>query len=140
MAQIGWFVFSGGGAIFFLALAGVWLLVSGDSRRARLALAALSLFYWVASTNLVADRLRSLIASPYAPLTRQAVPHGRTAVVLLGSGGFGVRDWAGTQFAVVDRIGLERHELSGLAKDVGSTAVLLAFALLIVVWAGVLLG
>src|ERR1044072_3108241 len=24
---------------------------------------------------------------------------------------------------VVDRIGLERHELSGLAKDVGSTAV-----------------
>ncbi len=42
--------------------------------------------------------------------------------------------------AVVDRIGLERHELSGLAKDVGSTAVLLAFALLIVVWAGVLLG
>jgi len=41
---------------------------------------------------------------------------------------------------VVDRIGLERHELSGLAKDVGSTAVLLSFALLITVWACVLLG
>lgn len=41
---------------------------------------------------------------------------------------------------VVDRIGLERHELSGLAKDVGSTAVLIAFILLGVVWAGVLLG
>jgi len=41
---------------------------------------------------------------------------------------------------VVDRIGLERHELSGLAKDVGSTAVLLAFVFLIVIWAGVLLG
>lgn len=41
---------------------------------------------------------------------------------------------------VVDRIGLERHELSGLAKDVGSTAVLIAFLLLIVIWAGVLLG
>lgn len=41
---------------------------------------------------------------------------------------------------VVDRIGLERHELSGLAKDVGSTAVLLAFALLIVVWGFVLFG
>ncbi len=40
---------------------------------------------------------------------------------------------------VVDRIGLERHELSGLAKDVGSTAVLLAFLLLIVIWLGVLL-
>ncbi len=35
---------------------------------------------------------------------------------------------------VVDRIGLERHELSGLAKDVGSTAVLFSFGLLTVVW------
>jgi diacylglycerol kinase (ATP) len=41
---------------------------------------------------------------------------------------------------VVDRIGLERHELSGLAKDLGSTAVLLAFALLGIVWGFVLLG
>jgi diacylglycerol kinase (ATP) len=41
---------------------------------------------------------------------------------------------------VVDRIGLERHELSGLAKDVGSTAVLLSFAVLIVVWGFVLCG
>src|ERR1041384_5574019 len=32
---------------------------------------------------------------------------------------------------VVDRIGLERHELSGLAKDVGSSAVLLSFGLLL---------
>jgi len=41
---------------------------------------------------------------------------------------------------VVDRIGLERHELSGLAKDVGSTAVLLGFLLLGIVWGFVLLG
>lgn len=41
---------------------------------------------------------------------------------------------------VVDRVGLERHELSGLAKDVGSTAVLLSFAVLGVVWGFVLLG
>jgi diacylglycerol kinase (ATP) len=41
---------------------------------------------------------------------------------------------------VVDRVGLERHELSGLAKDVGSTAVLLSFAVLAVVWGFVLLG
>ena len=41
---------------------------------------------------------------------------------------------------VVDRIGLERHELSGLAKDVGSTAVLLSFALLAVIWGFVLFG
>ncbi len=34
--------------------------------------------------------------------------------------------------AVVDRIGLEHHELSGRAKDIGSASVLLAL-----VWAGV---
>ena len=36
--------------------------------------------------------------------------------------------------ATVDRIGLERHELAGLAKDLGSAAVLLTLALLGVVW------
>jgi diacylglycerol kinase (ATP) len=41
---------------------------------------------------------------------------------------------------VVDRIGLERHELSGLAKDVGSGAVLLSFIVLCVVWGFILFG
>jgi diacylglycerol kinase (ATP) len=41
---------------------------------------------------------------------------------------------------VVDRIGLERHELSGLAKDVGSSAVLLSFAVLATTWGLLLLG
>jgi diacylglycerol kinase (ATP) len=41
---------------------------------------------------------------------------------------------------VVDRIGLEHHELSGLAKDVGSTAVLLSFGVLGVTWGFLLLG
>jgi diacylglycerol kinase (ATP) len=41
---------------------------------------------------------------------------------------------------VVDRIGLERHELSALAKDVGSTAVLLSFCQLAVVWGFLLFG
>jgi len=36
--------------------------------------------------------------------------------------------------AVVDRGGLEHHELAGRAKDMGSAAVALAIALLLVVW------
>lgn len=36
--------------------------------------------------------------------------------------------------ATVDRIGLEHHELSGLAKDLGSAAVLSAFMLLGLTW------
>jgi diacylglycerol kinase (ATP) len=35
---------------------------------------------------------------------------------------------------VVDRIGLERHPLSGFAKDVGSAAVLFGLLLLFLTW------
>lgn len=41
--------------------------------------------------------------------------------------------------AAIDRIGLERHPLSGLAKDIGSAAVFTSFALLVAVWLLVLL-
>jgi diacylglycerol kinase (ATP) len=34
--------------------------------------------------------------------------------------------------AIVDRVGLERHELSGRAKDIGSAAVMLSL-----IWAGI---
>src|SRR6188768_3377686 len=40
--------------------------------------------------------------------------------------------------ATVDRIGLERHTLSGLAKDIGSAAVFSSLTLLVVVWTLVL--
>jgi diacylglycerol kinase (ATP) len=42
--------------------------------------------------------------------------------------------------ATVDRIGFERHALAGLAKDIGSAAVLMSFVLLAVVWLIVLYG
>ena len=42
--------------------------------------------------------------------------------------------------ATVDRIGLERHVLAGLAKDIGSAAVLMSFVLLGVMWLLVLIA
>lgn len=39
--------------------------------------------------------------------------------------------------ALTDRVGMERHELSGRAKDLGSAAVLLSLVLVVVVWSGV---
>lgn len=42
--------------------------------------------------------------------------------------------------ATVDRIGFERHALAGLAKDIGSAAVLMSFVLLAAVWLLVLFG
>jgi len=41
--------------------------------------------------------------------------------------------------ATVDRVGLEHHELSGLAKDLGSAAVLTSFGLLGLTWLLILL-
>ena len=40
--------------------------------------------------------------------------------------------------SVVDRIGDEHHELSGRAKDMGSSAVFLAITIAIIIWAAVL--
>jgi diacylglycerol kinase (ATP) len=42
--------------------------------------------------------------------------------------------------ATVDRISLEHHVLAGLAKDIGSAAVLMSFVLVGVVWVLVLTG
>ncbi|HEX9139388.1 MAG TPA: diacylglycerol kinase [Steroidobacteraceae bacterium] len=42
--------------------------------------------------------------------------------------------------ATVDRIGFERHELAGLAKEIGSAAVLLSLALVALIWVLVLTG
>ncbi len=39
--------------------------------------------------------------------------------------------------AVVDRIGTERHELSGRAKDQGSAAVFIAIANCVLVWCAI---
>lgn len=41
--------------------------------------------------------------------------------------------------AVVDRIGHEHHELSGMAKDIGSAAVMLSIATLLGCWGVILL-
>jgi diacylglycerol kinase (ATP) len=41
--------------------------------------------------------------------------------------------------AVVDRVGVEHHELSGRAKDLGSAAVYMALVNVVVIWMLVLL-
>lgn len=42
--------------------------------------------------------------------------------------------------SVVNRIGLEHHELSGRAKDQGSAAVMLSLILVAIIWISVLFG
>ncbi|MCL7421021.1 MAG: diacylglycerol kinase [Methylobacter sp.] len=40
---------------------------------------------------------------------------------------------------IVDRVGLERHELSGRAKDIGSAAVMLSLAWAAITWTLILI-
>lgn len=42
--------------------------------------------------------------------------------------------------AVVDRIGPERHDLSGRAKDIGSALVFLSLMLLVIIWVIVIIN
>lgn len=42
--------------------------------------------------------------------------------------------------ATVDRVGLERHELSGRAKDIGSAAVMLSLVWAAITWIYILTG
>lgn len=42
--------------------------------------------------------------------------------------------------AVVDRIGSERHEISGRAKDMGSALVFLSLMLLAIIWAIIIIN
>ena len=42
--------------------------------------------------------------------------------------------------ATIDRVSLERHPLAGRAKDLGSAAVMLSLANLVIVWGLVLFG
>ena len=42
--------------------------------------------------------------------------------------------------ATVDRVGQERHELSGRAKDLGSAAVVLSICIAFIVWAIIVCG
>jgi uncharacterized SAM-binding protein YcdF (DUF218 family) len=108
VAGIVWFIFSGGGAVVFLALAALWVAFSHGSRRSRHVLVAVAACYWFAAADIVPQTARELMVSGFTPLERAGVPPGRTAVVLLGSGSYQFRDWSENHYAVVDRIGAAR--------------------------------
>ena len=107
MAGVAWYLFSSGGAVVLLSIAAAWALVSRRPLARRFAI-ALVLFYWIASTDVVPDVVRQLLAAGYRPLISTDVPPGRTAVVLLGSGSLRFRDWSENQLALIDPIGASR--------------------------------
>jgi uncharacterized SAM-binding protein YcdF (DUF218 family) len=101
-------VLSIGGLIIAAAIAGVWLIVRPASRAARASLATVLLAYAVTSTYPVPHAIAQSLRANFKPLERSAVPAGRTAVVLLGSGSFTQYDWANNRASVLDAYGLAR--------------------------------
>jgi len=98
-------------------LKGAWVEEAAFRQEVAFAVVALPLGIWLGHTGVE----RALLAGPVLLVL---------VVELLNS----------AIEATVDRISLERHALAGLAKDIGSAAVLMAFILLGVTWTLVLLG
>ena len=101
-------MFSSGGLTVTLMFVGLWVVTSKGSRSSRRALVAVAVAYWVAGMYIVPTAIERLLATGYAPLTVSDVPRGHAAVVLLGSGSYVARDWAGRRLTSVDRIGASR--------------------------------
>jgi diacylglycerol kinase (ATP) len=101
----------------FRGLVGAWRAEEAFRQEVLFALVAIPLGVWVGDNGIE----RALLVGPVILIL---------VVELLNS----------AVEAAIDRIGEERHELSGLAKDLGSAAVFASFVLLGVNWLFVLLG
>lgn len=101
----------------FRGLAGAWKEEEAFRQEVLFALAAVPLGLWLGEDGIE----RALLVGPVILIL---------IVELLNS----------AVEAAIDRIGEERHTLSGLAKDLGSAAVFASFVLLGVTWLFVLLG
>ena len=108
MSDFVWFVFSAGGAIVFLLVGVVWLRARPQSLHPRRILLATVLFYTAASLYGVSYPIGRLLVVGFQPLERANVPPGVSAIVLLGSGSFTVRDWNENRFSILDRPGASR--------------------------------
>ena len=110
MRLANWFnlAFSSAGLLLLLIVICAWLLLSPRSRRVRVTLLLVVVWYTLLSIYPIPNGVGRYWSRGFRPLERSAVPPGRTAVVLLGSGSYTVFDWTNTRTAVPDPIGLAR--------------------------------
>jgi uncharacterized SAM-binding protein YcdF (DUF218 family) len=103
------FLLSASGVIAFLAAMALWLHLRPSSARARRVLAAGALGLAAISIYGAQYLLARTIALGFPPFrAADAAPGRRTAVVVLGSGGYEVEDWDGRTFSVVDKAAATR--------------------------------
>ncbi len=114
--------------------------ISGVRRLLRAARVGVSALHW-GLRNEEALRLEILALVPGIPLAIWLASTGMGRALLISSLLLVlVTELLNTGIEIaVDRIGTERHELSGLAKDFGSAAVMIALLNAVLVWCFVLI-
>jgi len=93
VSQLAYFVFSTSGAVDLFAAAAIWLALRPRSAAARRTIAALALFYVVASIYAAPAFVAEQLARPYHRFDRADAPHGRVALVIFGAGDERVSGW-----------------------------------------------
>jgi uncharacterized SAM-binding protein YcdF (DUF218 family) len=96
------FVFSTGGIVLCALACAIAQILRPASPRPRQTLLTASLFYLLASIPAVADVASRVLLIGRVPFNNTDVPPGRTAIVVLGSGGLTARDWYANAYSIVD--------------------------------------
>lgn len=101
------FLLSSGGIITVFSALSLWNAVS-RTRCARVCLLLTAVLYTLLAYEPLPTAGARWLAAPFHPLTNADLPSGDTAIVLLGSGGFTVENWAGERHQFPDPAGADR--------------------------------
>lgn len=102
------FLVSAGGVTLVLVLIACWTIARPRDRRPRLALVSAAVIYGLLACSPLAESGVRWLAAPFRELTRDDVPVGRIAIVLLGSGSRTFTNWRGLTYSIQDREGMAR--------------------------------
>ena len=108
MTDLVGFVFSVAGIVVSLLLVVLWISRRPHSRAARRVALAVAVFYTLATIYATSFGVSRLLVIGLRPLTAADVPPGRTAIVVLGSGGYAMRDWGDNEYSAPDAIAASR--------------------------------
>ena len=99
-----WLVFTPSAVVLALVFAALWLWLRPGSIAARRFLGASAIAYTAASVYVVPAAVGRLLTLGFHRLEARDVPHGATAVVVLGAGDQTIRGWDATSLSVLDPV------------------------------------
>lgn len=108
MRELIWFLFSTGGLVVAVLAGTLWLRSRPHSAHARRFLFLVALVYAVLTIYGIGEGIGRLLVVGINPLTAGDIPPGRTAIVVLGSGGYTARDWANSTYSIVNQVDATR--------------------------------